>query len=410
VSPAVDAGSAATPTDGAAWRAVRAAAAHGLAGAPPIPEPRRGDELSWARTVRLAESQRVLGLLAAAVSAGALSLDDDQFEVLANAHEGWCAHDLRLERALARAADALDAAAIPYLLIKGPALAHGWYPDPSQRLFADLDLVVSAGSVRSASAVLGEVLGATPPPELRPGYDERFGKETLLRTVPSSSRPVGLEIDVHRTPVAGAFGLAIPLDELFVDTAEILVGGRAFPTTGPVATLMLACYQATVADVPPRLAAWRDVVQLLDAGVVDEAGSAIDTAARWQASAVLADAVAQAGRRLDLPTGRAAPSPSLTAWAEAYQPDRRSRLLLAAHRRPGYVYWRQLAGVVVLDGWRDRAGYLRALVSPQSDYLTDRRWTWTGHLRRAWRSLSGPVRHRLVAAARGIRRHLGRLD
>ena len=90
-------------------------------GAPTIPEPRRDDSLAWARTVRLAEQQRVLGLLAAAVADGALSLDDEQLDVLADAHEGWCAHDLRLERTLLRAADALDAAAIPFLVTKGPA-------------------------------------------------------------------------------------------------------------------------------------------------------------------------------------------------------------------------------------------------------------------------------------------------
>ena len=41
------------------------------------------------------------------------------------------------------------------------------------------------------------------------------------------------------------------------------MAGRPLPTPGPVATLLLAAYQASVADIPPRLGARRDLVQLL---------------------------------------------------------------------------------------------------------------------------------------------------
>ena len=147
--------------DPAAWRFVSAAAAHGLEGAPPFPTPPAG-ELAWTRTVKLAEEQRVVGLLAAAAADGAVELEGAAFDHLAEVHEAWCAHDLRLERALVRAADALDAAALPYLVLKGAALAHRWYPDPAQRLFADLDIVVPSGRVRDASRILADLLGTTP--------------------------------------------------------------------------------------------------------------------------------------------------------------------------------------------------------------------------------------------------------
>ncbi len=147
--------------DPAAWLLVRGAAAHGLAGAPPMTSPSPTDDLAWSRVIRLAEQQRVVGLLAAVVADGSLELTPDQFERLAETHEAWCAHDLRLERTLLRAADALDAAALPFLVIKGPALAHRWYADPAQRLFGDLDLVVPSGRVREASRVLAEVLGTS---------------------------------------------------------------------------------------------------------------------------------------------------------------------------------------------------------------------------------------------------------
>jgi len=390
--------------DPAAWRFVSAAAAHGLEGAPPFPTPPVG-ELAWTRTVKLAEEQRVVGLLAAAAADGAVELEGAAFDHLAEVHEAWCAHDLRLERALVRAADALDAAALPYLVLKGAALAHRWYPDPAQRLFADLDLVVPSGRVRDASRILADLLGTTPPPEVRPGFDEQFGKETLLRSPPSRSLPLGIEIDVHRTPVAGAFGLAIPLHELFDTPGEVLVGGRALPTPGPVPTLLLACYQATVADVPPRLMASRDVLQVL-AGAPD-ADAVVGAASRWQCGVLVAEAVRDAPRRLGLPPDALAHHP-LHEWARLRPPTTRDRLLLAAHRGPGHVYWRQLAGVLVLSGGRQRREYLRSLVAPQRAYLTQREWRPATHVRRGWRTLTGPVRHRVVAAARRARRRVRR--
>jgi hypothetical protein len=393
-----------SPADTAAWRLVSAAAAHGLEGAPPIPSPPR-DDLAWTRTLKLAEEHRVVGLLAAATADGALELGPTQVAPLAERHEAWCAHDLRLERILQRGADVLDAAALPYRVIKGPALARRWYPDPAQRLFADLDLVVPSGRVREASGRLAELIGTAPPPEVRPGFDERFGKETLLRSPPSASMPLGLELDIHRTPIAGAFGLAIPLDELFEAPGEVLIGGRAVPTPGPVATFLLACYQATVTDLPPRLIAARDVMQLRRRPGAPDAGEIVAAAERWQCAALVAEAVTEAPVQLGLTADGRDP---LLDWARRHRRTTRDRVLLAAHRGPGYVYWRQLAGVLVLSGVRDRSRYLGALVVPQRAYLHGREWRTTTHTRRAWRSLTGPVRHRVVAGARRIAHRAGR--
>jgi len=401
----VDASAPPPSADPTAWRLVRAAAAHGLAGGPEPVSPSPDDDLGWSRAVRLAEQQRVVGLLAAAVADGAVEVSDRQLDRLAETHEAWCAHDLRLERTLLHAADALDAAALPFLVIKGPALAHRWYADPAHRLFGDLDLVVPSGRVREASAVLADVLGTSPPPELRPGFDERFGKETLLRSPPSPASPAGIELDVHRTPIAGALGLAIPLEELFESPGEVLVGGRALPTPGPVPTLLLACYQATIADLPPRLIASRDVVQVMTMAGSPSAAEVVAAAARWQASALVAEAISSAPIRLGLATDPSRRGP-LDDWAHGYRPTARERLLLAAHRGPGHVYWRQLAGVVVLSGSGPRAAYLRALVVPQASYLTERRWKRRGHVRRGWRTLTGPVRHRVVAGGRRAARRI----
>ena len=125
---------------------------------------------------------------------------------------------------------------------------------------------------------------------------------------------------------------------------------------------------------------------------------------------MLAEAVADAPVRLGL-TGEAVGNAAAgRAGPGATRPPTRERVLLAAHRGPGYVYWRQLAGVVVLSGPRPRAAYLRALVAPQASYLTERRWKRGGHVRRGWRTLTGPLRHRVVAAARRATRRAGAAD
>ena len=378
---------------------LRAAAAHGLPGAAPLPRRTAGD-LPWGDVIALAERQRVLGLLAAAVADDPdVDLAPAERVALAEAHEGWCVHDLRLERQLLQAAELLDEAGIPFVTFKGPALAHGWYADPAWRLFADLDLLVPGARLADAVAVLGAGLGAGAVlPELRTGFDERFGKESLLVTAPTPTSPLGFEIDVHRTLVAGALGLAIPLDELFDDRGSFVLGDRSIPTLGVVPTFLAACYQATIADVPPRLAAARDVVQLVRSARFD-LDATLAAATRWQARAVMAEAVTWAWRTLAV-----AERPDVVLWAERYRPTRRERWLLDSHRTTGYVYWRQLAAVAVLPGIEPRARYLQATLAPQASYLERRRWTFANHVRTALRALSRPVREPVVRGVRRFRR------
>ncbi len=275
-----------------------------------------------------------------------------------------------------------------------------------------------SGQVRRAAATLAAALDAEAVVgELRPGFDERFGKETLLRTAATDATPAGLEIDLHRTPVAGALGLAIQLDDLFDHPDELVLGGRRFATPGAAASVVLAGYQASVADIPPRLGARRDLVQLCvapgptgPAGATPlEAEAVVALARRWRARAMLAAAITDAWAELALPRpGPDQPLASeLVTWARGYRPSLAERVVLEAHRRPGYVYWRQLVGVSMVSGGADRLRYLRALLWPQSGYLADRSWSMGRHLRRAVRTLDVPIRNRLVGLGRRIGRRSG---
>ncbi len=271
-----------TTADPTSLDLLRAVAAHGLPGAPPLPA-LPSDPQRWREMVALAERQRVLGLLVAVAEQHGLTDDEGRWSELLDLHRHWCTHDLRLERLLLRVADRLDGEGIDYVVLKGPALAHSRYRDPSLRLFADLDLLVPIGTGHRRRRQPSEILLDAHPelPELRAGFDDRFGKEVMLRTPASSDAPDGFEIDLHRTLVAGALGLTIPLDPLFDDTGALVLGGRLLPTLGPVPTLLAACYQASISDNPPRLAAARDLAQIItdDPPALDEV---LAEARRWQ--------------------------------------------------------------------------------------------------------------------------------
>src|SRR5207253_1468780 len=116
---------------------------------------------------------------------------------------------LVVERGLLEVAPSFEEAAVEFLILKGPALAHTVYPDPAWRYFTDLDVLVAPKDWRRACAVL-EALGfKRGQPEPRPGFVERFGG------APSYHRPTGVEVDLHRTLVLGPFGLWVETDRLF---------------------------------------------------------------------------------------------------------------------------------------------------------------------------------------------------
>lgn len=350
---------------------LEAVAAYGLRSRHELPAATLGADV--ARTlVQDAESHRLLGLLTAAVRAGALSLDDDTLAVLDPLERSWLAHDLRLERLLLRARARLRAEGVASRVLKGVALAHTVYREPSMRVFGDVDLLVPSDRLRDAVGALEDELATTRvQPELRGGFDERFGKEVLLR-------PDGLELDVHRVFVEGAWGLTIDTADLFAPPYRFGLGGEDLEALPMPQRLLHACYAAALGDWPPRLASLRDVAQL----VVSERPNLVDVllmARRWQCEAVVARAVAGAWERLAL-TDRA----PIVDWAEQFAPSRRDRLLLAAHEGPARAFTRHAAALVVLPGVRDRVSYATAVALPSHEYLRSRGMTVGSNLTRVW--------------------------
>jgi hypothetical protein len=283
------------------------------------------------------QEHRVLGLLAAVIRAGRLETTDAQRTEFESRFTGWLAHDVRLEQMLLRSLAALADASIRSRVFKGVALAHTAYDDPALRVFADADLLVPSADFGRAVDVLGTALDAhREQPELRPGFDERFGKEAMVRM------PSGLELDLHRTFVDGAFGLTVAVDQLFGSPYRFALGRYELETLTMPARFLQTCYSAALGDWPPRLISLRDVAQL----VLRERPHLADVlmmAREWQCEVVVARAVTTAWAELGL-TER----PAIVEWASRYEPSRRERFLLASHLGPARSFTRHAAALVVI--------------------------------------------------------------
>ena len=130
-------------------------------------------------------------------------------------------------------------------------------------------------------------------------------------------------------------------------------------------------------DSPPRLAAVRDVAQIL-LTLDPPMDEVLRFARRWRAEAVLARGITMAWDLL-----APAATPPLVDWAGSYQPSRVDRLLLASQTGPGRGSTRHLAALLVIPGLSDRVAYLRAVAWPHADYLRSRGLDRRDHLRRA---------------------------
>jgi hypothetical protein len=288
---------------------------------------------------------------------------------------------LMLEHALLEVVDLFEDNGVSYRVLKGSAVAHLDYADPSLRSFGDIDLLVPSGHFDVAAALLADSGHHRRFPEPRPGFDRQFGKGTSFidRTF--------TEIDLHRTFVLGPYGLSLDLDELWsAPPATFSLAGRRVQALRAEHRFLNACYHAVLGNTPPRLVPLRDVAELMLAGKVD-----IDEvrrlAERWRAKAVVAAAVRSAWDTLAL-----ADATALSFWAYRYEPEPWEARALSVYQRPetGYAA-RSMASIRVIRGAGRKAAYLRALTFPRRDYVQGRH---RGFAQRWWRGARDVTRRK----------------
>lgn len=352
--------------------ALAAVAAFGLAGAPT-----EAIELD-APLLHGLTVERQTGAAWAAVEAGQLDGPDELLDELVARHERALTVTLVLDRLAVRMHAHLRAADVPVRLLKGPALARQVYPAVEWRTWGDVDLLIPTEAFARARAALATA-GLRPSfDEPRPGFDARFGKGTCYLTAD------GLGVDLHRSFAAGAFGLLLPVAELWTGGDTCAIAGETFATLDRESQLLHAAFHAVLGDARPWLTPRRDLAQLAAVAAV---GGAIERAERWQAGAVLARAVQSARREL-----RVGIHPQLDAWADQRIESRRERSRLAAYDGAARSYARQVVSGVRALPARDRAAFAGSLLFPTRAYLAQREtsyWRRAGHAARLARQDRG---------------------
>lgn len=314
----------------------------------------------WDSVLAGARTHRVTGLLNAAITDGALPATPSQAQQARDAHRSITLRVMALERELVAIVDLLASEDIESRVLKGSAVAHLDYVEPSLRSFIDLDVLLRARDIDRAVAVLNTAGFERTVAEPRPGFDRRFDKGLTL--IP----PAGFELDLHRTFVLGPWGRAVDLDGLWDSGQEFHLGGHPLRALSQPNRFMHACYHAALGDWPLRLGSLRDVAEMLRR--LDRDGAQVRRlAADWGAEAVVAAAVADSRRLLGT-----APVGELSDWARGYVPSRREESWLALHTRADKTFSAQAAATLRVLPWRDKAAYLRALVLPDARYMAGR--------------------------------------
>jgi hypothetical protein len=340
----------------------------------------------WARVLMGLGFQRLTGIAVTAWEAGRLELTAEQADDLLERHRGAMSVALDLERIALRVSAILAEADVRVVVLKGSAIAHTCYPDPTMRPFGDLDLLVSSADWGRADEALRSHGFDRELPEPRPDFERRFAKGITYTGAD------GYQVDLHRTLARGPFGLWLDPDELLAAAEPFELAGRRLERLDRAGLLVNAALHASLGATPPLLLPLRDIVQ-----VARDPGVDWDRLARWVAAWRLSAPVGFAFANVPRELGLELPA---AAAAIAAIPSRRSdRRLIEAYtkrRREGAV---GIATVRGIPGIRAKAAYVFALLVPDRAF------------RQAWsRSHGGSLyrsrRTSLVRIAGRIRRSI----
>jgi hypothetical protein len=334
----------------------RRIACFGLGGVEPVSvDPRR-----WRQLLAVLTSQRLTGLAMAGLRAGWLEISAAEAAELMERQALVMLRSLATERMLVDLAAELDRAGIRFTVLKGPAIAHTAYPDPSWRPFGDLDVLVRGQDWQRSRTIVERLGFVRDLPEPRPGFDVRFGKAA------THTNPEGLQIDLHRTLAMGPFGLWIDSDELVSATARFELGGREVPRLDDPSLFLHACVHASLGWSPPLLMPMRDVAQIATALGFDR--EAITMRARsWRLGAVVEHALRSTLALVGDQEG--ALTESLKSIGATHVERRALLAYTTSRRRRGGM---TIATVRAIPGLAAKAEFLMDLVLPTRDFLLAR--------------------------------------
>ncbi len=321
-------------------------------------EPIRVPADAWLGALDVISHQRLTGLAVESARRGLLELSGSQEEELLARHREAMVHALALERRLLALHAAFRDEDIDLVVLKGPAVAHTYYTDPSLRPFGDLDLLVRTRDWARAYALLAEAGFRRRFPEPRPAFVERFGHTAV------HADAEGVELDLHRTLIGGAFGQWVDEEELWSGTSSFRIAGRTIRRLDDTTSLLHACIHASLGSRPPLLIPLRDVIEVSGSGAVDW-GYLARRAERWKLRAVLQHAFRSAQV---LGVG---PPPEAKQLADARM-RRVERRALASYTSRRSRGGKAMGTLRAIPGVRRKVAYVWALLVPSRRFLESR--------------------------------------
>jgi hypothetical protein len=327
------------------------------------------DVASFDELLALAESQRMLPWLSAAVEDGWVEnvTEEDRIELrkrtLVAIQTTLAAHS-----AAASVISRLrDAGVTEVRVLKGCATAYLDYGPLGRRFSSDVDLLVRLDDYDAALSVFP---GSEIPPRRSAKFQGRYGKAT---TVVDES---GVEIDIHTMLTHGYFGLVFPAAELMKRPESFEIGGVEMLALDQPNRLLHAATHVGASEYFGMHSA-RDVLQLVLVSGADWTMT-VKRAARWKVDGLFAVGVLKAWEMFEVE------GHPLVDWAESNHPTGRQQLALriVVDRKHGPQMTGPLA--LPLQRW---PGYILPFVFPSREFLAARGESWTALVKRFTREL-----------------------
>jgi Uncharacterised nucleotidyltransferase len=296
-------------------------------------------------------AHRVTGFADSAIKAGRLLVPEETARQLRDAHAFASLRAGLLRRELGAIVPRLaDACGTEPLVFKGPAVAESLYEPRTLRPFTDLDLLVPRARIGAATEALGAI-GYWPNLHLRPGFGERYRHDVHL------SRRHGRQlvgIDLHWRVSDDPLGTQ--LDYEGIEPARLRIDGVEVACPNPADHLIVLAIHF-LGDRQRRLLWIEDIRRAALAADDRQWNLAFERADRRGLSWVLNRALDYAAHHLGLERERPASSGTPPPWGP----------LRAVEAYDFAVAWD--VGHLTSIPWRERPGYLRAMLLPTREGL-----------------------------------------
>ncbi len=323
--------------------------------APPLRE-----DGAWAELARRAAREGLAGLVIEALAKAGEQAPDEASRVLSGAARRTEVDNRRLGRHILRVAEALAAARVPLMLLKGAALQQLVYGRAELRPMSDVDLLVRESDAARAGEVLERIGYARTQFFRDRSFFPRFYYETHYQCGEKSPCLIDLHVRPWR-PMR--YARTVPADALWARAKTVRIGNaEAYVPCDDHLLIHLAVHAAVHGC--GRLLWLADIARVMrERSRRIDWHRTVETAIRWRVALPMRRALEAVERTC----GAGAPEHVMAALRRATTSWRDRLALWHAPRDAAHPLRHVLVNVLTTPGARYRLAYAKALVRPERD-------------------------------------------